>query len=246
MKIALVDDEKQSLNKMLEYCREYASGHNILYEFSLFESGEAFLKNLKKDTYSIVFIDIYMTGINGIEAARQLRKRDNKCFLIFLTSSPDYMRDAFSFHAFEYILKPFTRERIFQVLDDIQEVTSSDSRFIEITSGRKTIPVFLSDLMSAVSDGHYLEIGLSDGSFLRSRMTVREFLTLMDDDPRFLPVNKGIVLNADYINRFENNCCILENGTKFPIKIRNRLQIEQAVRDYNFEKIRSTQRAFSN
>lgn len=244
MKIALIDDDKECLDKMREYCREFAAARQIRYQVSLFESGEAFLKSIERDSYSIVFIDIYMAGVDGIEAARQLRTKDNRCFLVFLTSSPDHMPDAFSFHAFEYIRKPFTKKRVFQVLEDIRKMASSDSRFVEITSGRKTIPVFLSDLMSAVSNGHYLEIGLSDGTFLRSRMTVKEFMELMEGDSRFLVVNKGIILNADYISGFENNCCVLENGGRFPIKVRARLQIEQAVRDYNFEKIRSMQRPF--
>lgn len=102
--------------------------------------------------------------------------------------------------------------------------------------------VFLADILSVVSDGHYLEISLTDGTVLRSRMTAGELLRLTGHDPRFLSVNKGIILNADYIREIENNCCTLENGAKFPIRVRRRLQIEQAVRDYHFEKIRSAQK----
>lgn len=244
MNIALVDDEDEYLNMIIKYCRKFGTQNNLCFELSGFKDGEAFLKDFEKGSYSLVFMDIYMAGMSGIETARRLREKDSECILIFLTSSQDFMPDAFSCHAFEYITKPFTEERVFQVLQDTLKVIHPVSRFIEIVSERKTIPVFLTDVMSAVSDGHYLAIGLTDGTSLRSRMTTGDFLELTGCDSRFLSVNKGIILNADYISKVENNCCILENGDKFPIRIRNRLQIEQAVRDYNFRKIRGTQKQF--
>lgn len=244
MNIALVDDEDEYLNMIIKYCRKFGTQNNLCFELSGFKDGKAFLKDFEKGSYSLVFMDIYMAGMSGIETARRLREKDSECILIFLTYSQDFMPDAFSCHAFEYITKPFTEERVLQVLQDVLKVIHPVSRFIEIVSERKTIPVFLADVMSAVSDGHYLVIGLTDGTFLRSRMTTGDFLELTGCDSRFLSVNKGIILNADYISEVENNCCILENGDKFPIRIRNRLQIEQAVRDYNFRKIRGTQKQY--
>ena len=76
-------------------------------------------------------------------------------------------------------------------------------------------------------------------------MTMTEFVELTDRDSRFLPINKGITINADYILEFEDNCCILEDGTQFPIRVRERLKIEQTAREYNFKKIRERQAHFA-
>lgn len=73
------------------------------------------------------------------------------------------------------------------------------------------------------------------------RMTMAEFTDLTDSDSRFLPINKGIIVNAEYILEIEVNCCVLEDGAKFPIRICDHLKIEQAMRDYNFRKIRENQ-----
>ena len=54
-------------------------------------------------------------------------------------------------------------------------------------------------------------------------------------------INKGIVVNADYILTFEDNCCIMENGIQFPVRVRDFLKIEQTVRKYHFMKIRERQ-----
>lgn len=55
-------------------------------------------------------------------------------------------------------------------------------------------------------------------------------------------LNKGIIVNADYIHEIADKCCILENGTQFPIRVRDHLKIEQAAQDYHLKKTRSRQR----
>lgn len=152
------------------------------------------------------------------------------------------MPEAFSCHAFEYIVKPFSPQRVKEVLNDAVKLIPSASEYVELYSDRKTLRIALGDIVSAVTDAHYLEVALSDGSSLRCRMTIRQFFGQINGNERFILINKGIIVNADYITDFENNCCILENGARLPIRVRDRLSIEQAVRNYNFGRIRKKQR----
>lgn len=245
MKIALVDDEQEYLDEMAGLIREFGAQRCCQMETIPFPSGEAFLKAFETESFSAVFMDIYMNGMDGVATALRMRDIDNRCILVFLTSSMDFMPDAFSCHAFEYITKPFSRQRIFRILTDILEVIPPLQKYIEVTSSRKTVRIFLYEIASVVANAHYLDITLTDGQMLHCRMTMTEFAALTGGDSRFLPVNKGITVNAEYILEFENNCCVLENGAKFPIRIRDRLQIEQAARDYHFEKIRERQTHFA-
>lgn len=245
MKIALVDDEQKCLDEMAQICRDFGSQRRCQVETVPFLNGEAFLEAFEDGGFSAVFMDIYMDGIDGVAAALKMRSLDNKCILVFLTTSMDFMPDAFSCHAFEYIIKPFSLQRVFTVLTDILEVLGPPQKYIEVISNRKNVPVFLDEVASVATDAHYLDIGLTNGENLRCRMTMAEFVELTDRDSRFLHVNKGITINADYILEFEDNCCILENGTQFPVRVRERLKIEQAVRDYNFKKIRERQAHFT-
>lgn len=245
MKIAIVDDEQAYLDGMAELIREFGEQRCCQIETVPFLSGEAFLEAFEDGGFSAVFMDIYMDGIDGITAALKMRGIDNRCILVFLTSSMDFMPDAFSCHAFEYITKPFSQQRIFQVLADILEVIPPKQKYIEVICDRKTVRLFLYEIASVITDAHYLDITLTDGETLHCRMTIPEFVALTGGDSRFLPVNKGIIVNAEYILEFENNCCVMENGTKFPIRVRDRLQIEQTARDYYFEKIRERQAHFA-
>jgi len=243
--IALVDNDPECLYEMERLCHDFGKRCRCPIETFLFTSGEAFLEALKKNRFSVVFMDIYMEGMDGVRAALKMREQDNRCFLVFLTSSTDFMPDAFSCHAFEYIVKPFTPERISEVLTDVLKVFPTSQKYMEVVSGRKSVPILFDDIVSAVTDAHYLDIFLADGTRLRCRMTMPEFIVKAENDARFISVNKGILVNADYILDFEGNACLLDNGLRLPLRVRDRLRIEQAVHDYHFSKMRSQQAYFT-
>ena len=241
LKIAFVDDEPGGLDEIEQICRNFGkeTGHPV--ETLPFESGEAFLKAFETGSFDLVFMDIYMEGMNGVAAALKMRRQDRGCLLVFLTSSMDFMPDAFSYHAFEYVTKPFTKERIFDVLSDAVKVLPREQSYVELTADRKTVCLFLDEIASAVTDAHYLDITLTDGRKLRCRMTMTEFMEKIGADPRFIPVNKGIAVNAEHILAFEKGCCIMESGARFPVRVRDSAKVEQKARDYHFEKIRRRQ-----
>ena len=245
LKIAFVDDEQEYLDEMTKLVRDFCTQHCCQIETVSFLNGEDFLEAFEDSGFSAVFMDIYMDGIDGVAAALKMRGIDSRCILVFLTSSMDFMPDAFSCHAFEYITKPFSPQRIFKVLTDILKVLPPPQKYIEVISGRKTAQIFLDEIASVITDAHYLDIALTNGETLHCRMTMPEFMELTGGDSRFLPVNKGITVNAEYIVEFENNCCIMESGARFPIRVRDRLQTEQAARDYHFGKIRERQAHFA-
>lgn len=183
MKIALVDDEPICLDEMTRLCSDFGTRYHCQVETVPFLNGEAFLEAFGDGGFSAVFMDIYMDGIDGVAAALKMRGIDSRCVLVFLTSSMDFMPDAFSCHAFEYITKPFSQQRIFQVLTDILKVLPPLQKYIEVISDRKTVQIFLNEIISVITDAHYLDITLSDGEKLRCRMTMSKFVELTEEVP---------------------------------------------------------------
>lgn len=161
MNIAIVDDEQFCLENIQDMCLQFQSKHCFQLTLSSFSDGVSFLESFQTERYSIVFMDIYMNGLNGLETAAKVRKVDDKCILIFLTSSKEFMPEAFSFHAFEYIVKPFSYKRFEKVLLDAINLCPDISKYVEILSGRRKVPIFLGDILSVTSDAHYLDIYLN-------------------------------------------------------------------------------------
>ena len=83
----------------------------------------------------MVFLDICMAGTNGIETARRLRQADPEVLIVFVTSSPEYVWDAFPVHPFDYLLKPFKKERVMQTLERAKK------RIRHQTAGETPLPV---------------------------------------------------------------------------------------------------------
>lgn len=241
MKIALVDDEEKYLTQMTGICREYMAKNACRIETFPFTDGAAFLDALSEGEFSMVFLDIYMGKTDGISIARTLRERDTGCVLVFLTTSKEFMPEAFSCHAFEYLSKPVTSERVEKVLDDALRVLPQPQKYIELPCERKIARVFLKDIVFVISDAHYLEVLLTDGTTLRCRMTMTNFTLLVANEPRFVLANRGVLLNAEHLLSFDNGCCIMDNGKRLPIRVRDAGRVEQAVRDYNFDAIRHRQ-----
>lgn len=152
------------------------------------------------------------------------------------------MMQAFSVHAFHYIIKPYMPEQIYKVLDEAAFYIKDKAKFIRIVCDRKSVMISVKEIMSIESDAHYLNISVVCGMTYRTRMTMNEFLKLTNNDERFIPVNRGVVLNADYIERIDGALCIMSNGTRFSIKVREKSIIEKRVRDHMFKKLRENQR----
>ena len=177
----------------------YFGGHKQNVQIDCFPDGIAFFNSFKENTYKIAFVDIFMEKMNGIAVAEKLREKDRDILIVFVTTSPDFMMQAFSVHAFHYITKPYKAEQIYKVLDDASSYVSDNSKYIEVMCDRRNTLISLKEIVSVESDAHYINIGVVSGLRYRTRMTITEFLKLADNDTRFIPVNRGIVLNADYI-----------------------------------------------
>lgn len=244
MKVAIVDDDQKIQLQIKQALQEYGEQSDLALDIFTYSNGESFLLALQEQTFEMVFMDIFMEGIDGMEAAMNLRQSQNpNSLLIFLTSSPEFMAQAFSYHAFDYILKPVKKERIFQLFQEAQSFLPKDSPYMEITSGRKSYRIFLHQIVSAVSDAHYLDITSTEGRVYRCRMTMRQFYEKANQDKRFLSLNKGVYINIDQISHIHKGSCYLKNGAVFPIRLRDISKVESLVHEYNFLRIRQNQRS---
>lgn len=236
MRIAIIDDEEIFQMQIKMMIQKLSSELEIDFSIDTFSNGPAFIEAIQSCRYDIVFMDIYMPDMDGIETATKMRELTERTFLIFMTASDGHYPDAFSLHAFDYVTKPVNIDRINKVLKEVLDHTPMDEAFIKINVGSIEQKVYLRQIVTATTDGHYLDINLDDESQLRVRMTAKEFADCTDNDKRFISINRGIIVNMDAIEDHTDSDVYMCDGTTYPINSRKYASIVQQIKDYQFSK----------
>lgn len=241
MNIAIVEDMQVGIDLLENLLFDYARQRRLSLDVDSFTSAEEFLKNYHPYRYTIIFMDIFMDGIDGMEAAERIREVDSGTLLIFQTASGDHMPQAFNVHAYDYIQKPFNITRLYHLLDEILELQNGRSRNprLSFISNRHEQSIPFSQIECIASRGNYLEVTDWNGTVYKTRMTFSEAADQLSKDTRFLMILRGVLVNMDHVIGFRDNTCYLEGDIILPVNIKNARKIEQTWNNYNFTKKRS-------
>ncbi|MGM0213833.1 LytR/AlgR family response regulator transcription factor [Enterococcus sp. AZ109] len=117
IRVTICDDEQKQRNELRRVVERSLQLKGLEYQLQEFENGEALLAGLSAVSIDILFMDIEMGQLNGMETARLLRKHAPETLLIFVTSHPDYVFQGYEVKALNYILKPYKEQKILEVLD---------------------------------------------------------------------------------------------------------------------------------
>lgn len=178
---------------------------------ALLDSAESAHKWLEENEADLIFLDIEMPGINGIELARKLPKCS---MVVFTTAYTEYAVDGFDVDALDYLVKPIDPERFNKTVDRamayktiVDEAKADTARtsmdFIIVKADRKYVRIRLEEILFVEGLKDYVIIHLSDKKVV-TRMTVKAMEdTLPAGD--FLRVNKSYIVNKDKIDSFDNN-----------------------------------------
>ena len=244
LNIALVDDIQSELDTLSQILGEYAAASQLDLTLHCFHSAEDVLTEYQPFRYTVIFMDIYMEGMTGMEATERIRAVDRDTLIIFLTTSGEHMPHAFRYHAYDYIRKPAEKARLFAVMDDIlrRHTEISDSPKITFTSNRRDYSIPCSDIIYIRTEANYLGIMDKSGNTYRTRMTFSAIKHRLRENNHFLQILRGVLVNMDYIENFDDGICHLTGDIKFPVNVRNAKKIEQVWRNYVFSGMRRKQR----
>ena len=237
MKIAIIDDMPAVHRQMTTILMDFATQHQLNFEIDTYDSGEEFLAAFLPHTYDLIFLDIYMHGMDGTETAWRLREKDSRVLLVFLTSSMEHMGRAFSAHAFDYIAKPARREEIFVTMTDVLRTLPQPEPYLKFSCETVEYRILYSDLACLYANGHYTRVILTSGKIYRPYQAFSALAAPLKDDPRFLTISRGVLCNMDEITELTAAGCTLSCDITVPVTKRNVRQLTQQWRDYEFASI---------
>ena len=219
MRIAICDDEKN----IRELIASKVLKHYPEAEIIFFSSGEELL--LSDKNIDILFLDIQMSGRNGMETARELRKKDKTVILIFVTAMEEYVFQAFDVRAFHYIVKPIDDTKFSDVLSRaIDECYSQgiDTRepepnYVMINNGGVHTKVKIDDIVYAEVFNRKVVIHkMNDEIEYYGKMSDLEAVA---GDSFFRP-HRAYLVNFKYVEKYDATTIYLEKGTALMAKLK--------------------------
>ena len=236
MTIAIVDDiaeERALLRKRLE---KILLQKNIEFHCCEYENGEAFLEASKNQNFTVLFLDIYMDGINGIEIARNFRKFNKDCMLIFTTTSRDHALEGFQVRAMHYLVKPYSEEDLISLFDEILSRIPAPEKILELKINGSDLQVPFKTIIHAEHFSHMIRIFTTTGKELVIRQSFGTFTAPLIEDSRFFICNRGTIINMEHAVVFDGTMFLMNNGNKIGVSRELSKSARQHFMDYLFQK----------
>ncbi len=215
MKICILEDEKAVADKLCSYIERYCGEHGVAADTKVFSNAFDLIENYHADA-DILFMDIQMPLMNGMEAAKKLRETDKKVLIVFVTNLAQYAVEGYEVNAFDFILKPVEYEgfkmRFERVLKELEH--RGADRYINITAKSGFKRIALSGLMYVEVINHDLIFHASDGC-IRTRGTMKKLAEELKGD-YFVQCSNCYLVNLAHVKQADR-VAVLSDGTELAI-----------------------------
>ena len=229
IRIALCDDndiEREILKDIIESIFDSMGDEAAIFEFS---SGEKLCRNYSKGDYDIIFLDIHMKQLDGIETGKAIRDKDAKVEIVYATSSEEYLKEGYNIHALSYLTKPYDVKKVEETLEYYYKKNGIDKResneFLDVNIQQQKIYIRHNDIMWLESMGRVVSIYCRDDVY-------RVYARLNDleerlDEKIFLRCNQSYIVNIMYVKDVIEYDFCMENDRYIPIRKRDKKEIVQ-------------------
>ena len=181
-------------------------------EFSLkrFFNGQELLKDV--GSFDIVFLDIKMPEISGMELAKQMRENGRESIIVFVTSAEEYVFEAYDVEAFHFLLKPVNENKLKNVLKKalVKVMACNNEDFIIISSEHQIKKILLKDIIYIESVGRMVKIHCT-GGVIKTYKQIGDLEQTLSDK-YFFRCHKSFLLNLEYVSRFDKSEIVMESG----------------------------------
>ena len=214
MRIAIVDDLAAERALLKDRLEQQLHRRNVQADILEYESGETFLEAARKAPFTAAFLDIYMEGLSGMDAAKELRKTDTDCLLIFTTTSTDHALEGFQVRALHYLVKPFSEEELSGLLTEMLAKLPRPEPVLTVKVSGSDVRLRYRDIVSAEHFAHMINIRTTAGKTLATRQSFKVFTEPLKKDPRFFVCGRGVIVNLEHAADFQDAAFCMTDGSR--------------------------------
>lgn len=228
IRVAVCDDEPYVCEIIKEKVSELMAEAAMPAEISCYARGYDLLKDGFQ--YDILFLDVLMPGMDGVDLAKKLREMGNVCQIIFITGFKERVFDAFLVEAVDYLCKPIDlcrlKSALYRALKGLEK-KEEKALFIQTMNWSKSVKL---------GNIYYCEV-INRKIYLHTREGTLEYYSRLEDvekqlDYRFLKCHRSYIVNLDFLSEYSDGQIMLENGDQIPVSRKRRQEFMKIFLQY--------------
>lgn len=213
MRILICDDEECYIQPLRKCLEQYMAEHSIPFDITKLSHPQVVLTS--KDAFDIAFLDIQMEGVDGLTLAKELRRRNRKTALFFITNYEGYQDNAMDLQALRYFTKPFDPDRLISGLDKALEYIDGAYVDVFLYSGGVQQRVLVDDILYLTLEGRKVAIQTDKNRFL----VTGKLEDWLERFPHtfFRQPHKSFLVNLHHVDWYSYSELQMSDGTRIPI-----------------------------
>lgn len=227
MLIYLCDDSTSDILRLEHYLTAYAEQNHLSFELESFSSGEELISTYRQASVKpeLIFLDIFMSELTGMDAARRLRSMHYEGGIIFTTSSTEHAMDSYEVNALYYLQKPYDRSHF-------DNAMTRCSALLEKAKPQFTFIVKKREISVSPEDILFFETGQSHFIILHTvretytfQSTLRQIIDFFEDNSSFLAIGRSYLVNLKHVTGQAENDLVMSDGSLVQLPLRKRVKI---------------------
>lgn len=217
IRIAVCDDEQYTADKISAMVSDFFRGKNapdLNFTVAQFSCGEGLLESDK--TFDIVFLDIRMKDMDGMETARQLRSRGFRGYLIFITILKEMVFQSFEVQAYDYLVKPVGEKHFFQTMERLfASAMQEDERKLLVQKGYDSRILSFDEIVYCEIIGRKVYLHLTSSEVVDFYDRMENLYTKLDG--AFYRCHRSYLINMKYLRGYKNGVAKMEGDVEIPV-----------------------------
>lgn len=228
--IAVCDDEILECSALAKKIKDICK--NLNTEVSVKQFYHAKDITVSNDTFDLIFLDILMPELNGMEAAKRIRKNKIKSKIVFVTVTKDYVFEAYDVEAYHYLMKPVKQDKLKNIITravkDMQ--TDENQEYLILPAGKSKRKILLKDILYIESYGRTVIFHCTKEEITDYRRIGELEHSLSDKN--FFRIHKSFIVNLEHTDTYTRKDAVLDNGDTLPIAKRRYEEFTKTMMQY--------------
>lgn len=215
--------------------------NSVLTRCEIFKSGEALISSFYEGKYDLIFMDIYMGGMHGIDAVKAIREIDRDVVVVFTTTSLDFTLESYRLGALKYLEKPVNIENVRESLK-LALLNRAEKPSITLLSGGRNVKIPINDIIYMELQNHAVKIH-TFSSIIQASQTVKiDRIEEQLPSPPFYRCHHSFIINMRHVRKMDMSlkCFIMEGGETAFIRQRDLKRMKEEYENYIFTTSRSS------